>query len=217
MFSPNTDYPWWKVNRSLSSASLTDHFPSRIPDCVTPRLIKATENGRLSSPSASSRRAKHNPNWWHRRKSGDGWHVKWPLSLSERFFFHFKLFSNSNCSPGVASVYVCAQSDEGSHLYLVTRLSVTAHEQQTTLTTASDAFTQTPLSTMLCQTMTRIRSLFTCTIPHIYLQPQPVIQGYNKGGYCLFLCQPILFSACSGPVFVCSTILTLSKLSKKNK
>lgn len=193
MFSPNTVYSWWKVNQSLSavhpaSASLTDHFSSRIPDCAKPRLIKATENGRLSSPFASSRTAQNNPNWWHRRKSGDGRHVKWLLSLSKCiFFFRGKWISNSKCSPGVASVYVCAQSDEGSHLYLVTRLSVTAHGQQMTLTTASDVFTQTPLSTMLCQTMTRVRSLFTCTIHPMHLQPQPVIQGYNGGGGILSL------------------------------
>jgi len=95
MFSPNTVYPWWKLNQNLSavhlaSASLTDHFPSHIPNCATLRLIKAAENGRLSAPSASSRTAKNNLNWWHRRKSGDGKRVKWRRSLSEcisSFFF----------------------------------------------------------------------------------------------------------------------------------
>lgn len=138
MFSPNTVYPWWKVNQNLSavhlaSASLTDHFPSHIPNCATLRLIKASENGRLSGPSASSRTAKKQPELM------TSWEVgRWKAckvaalfpNASHRFFFVANKLAIQSaargwqvfmCVPRVMKAHICILSPGCQSLHMGNR------------------------------------------------------------------------------------------------
>lgn len=135
MFNPNKVCPWWKVNQSLSavhlaSASLTDHFLSLIPDCAKLSLIKATSNGRLSTPPAGSGSALNNPNWWHRRMSAVGSCVMWRFSPSLRmrliaFFVANELAIQSAprgwqvfmCVPRVMNACICILSPRCQSLH----------------------------------------------------------------------------------------------------